>query len=168
MAASSEGVIGNGVAAGSVSGDAHPAPARERASLPALWFGLFGGPVAWSIQTLVNLPLASHACFPRLEPLDTPVVGGLRGIVLVVSLLALLVSAFAAVVAWRVWSRTRLEHQGGTGEGRGHDPHLAALETGEGRTRFMALAGVMTSAAFFLVSAAHAATLFLVSPCSLS
>jgi len=32
--------------------------------------------------------------------------------------------------------------------------------------RFMALAGVMTSLAFLLVTAAHAATLFLVAPCA--
>jgi hypothetical protein len=147
--------------------EGHPAPARGRAGLPALWFGLFGAPVAWAVQTLVNLPIAAHACFPALEPHATPVVAGLRGMVFGVSLAALVVAALATAVAWRSWSRTREEHQASSGSGARHDRSTAALETGEGRTRFMALAGLMTSVTFLLVSGAHLATLFFVYPCGL-
>jgi hypothetical protein len=152
----------NGAAA---AGAGHPAPQRERSSPAALWFGLLGAPAAWSVQTLVNLPVASHSCFPRIYPLATPAFGGTRGIVLLVSLAALATCSAAAVVAWRSWQRTREEQQEGSGRGREHQSGAALLETGEGRTRFMALAGVMTSVVFFLVSAAHAATLLFVSPC---
>jgi hypothetical protein len=145
----------------------HPAPERGRAGPTALWFGLFGAPVAWAIQTLVNLPLAAHACFPALEPLSTPVVAGVRGMVFGVSLVAIIVAALATAVAWRSWSRTRQEHQASSGSGARHDQSTAALETGEGRTRFMALAGVMMSVTFLFVSAAHLATLFIVRPCGL-
>jgi hypothetical protein len=145
----------------------HPAPERGRAGLPALWFGLFGAPVAWAIQTLVNLPLAAHACFPALEPLSLPVVGGLRGMVFGVSLVVLVVAALATAVAWRSWSRTRAEHQASSGWGARHEQSTAALETGEGRTRFMALAGLMTSVTFLLISAVHMATIFIVHPCGL-
>ena len=149
----------------SSSGAGHPAPQRGRTSLAALWFGLAGAPAAWSVQTLVNLPVASHSCFPRLYPLWTPAVGSTRGIVLGVSLAALATCVAAALVAWRSWGRTREEQQEGSGKGREHREGAALLETGEGRTRFMALAGVMTSVVFLLVSAAHAATLLFVSPC---
>ena len=143
----------------------HPAPERVRVHSAALWFGLFGGPAAWSVQTLVNLPVASHACYPQLFPLDAPVTGGLRGIVFIVSLLAVLVSVTAAVCAWRAWRETRNEHQDKSGKANQHQAEAAALETGEGRTRFMALAGVLTSGTFVLVSIVHLSTVFLVAPC---
>jgi hypothetical protein len=146
---------------------AHPAPARTHVALSALWFGLYGGPLAWSVQTLVNLPVAAHGCFPRLRPLTAPVVSGLQGIVLSVSILALLTCVAAGLVALRSWSRTRGEHQPGAGAARSRAPANALAETGEGRTRFMALAGVLTSCTFLVVSLIHLMSLFLVSPCAL-
>jgi hypothetical protein len=146
---------------------AHPAPARSHVALSALWFGLFGGPAAWSIQTLVNLPVASHGCFPRLEPLSLPIVGGLRGIAFAVSVLALIVCAAALATSARSWSQTRHEHQRATGSASEHDPSQALAETGEGRTRFMALSGVLLSLTFLLMSLVHTAALFLVRPCGM-
>ncbi len=143
----------------------HPAPLRGAVAPAALWFGLAGGFVAWSIQTLINLSLASHSCFPSLYPLGAPALHGMIGIAFVVSLVALIVCVAAAAIAWRSWSATRNEHQQSSGEGRAHAPGHALLETGEGRTRFMALAGVLTSVTFVLVSLVHTASLFLVSPC---
>lgn len=147
------------------SGDGHPAPARGDVPLSWLWFGFAGAPAAWSVQTLVNLPLAAHSCYPRLTPLTTPTTGSLRGIAFVVSLVALAMCAAATVVAWRSWWRTREEHQQRTGRGQQHEPSSALLETGEGRTRFMALAGVLTSVTFLVVSAVNTAAIFLVTPC---
>jgi hypothetical protein len=146
----------------------HPAPARGRASLAALWFGLFGAPAAWSVQTLVNVPLAAHGCFPRLRPVASPVTGGLRGLAFAVSLATLAACVAAVLVAWRSWRGTRAEHQASSGRGERHDASTALLETGEGRTRFMALAGVLTSVTFLIVSLAHAAAIFLVLPCGAS
>src|SRR5438309_836962 len=96
----------------------HPAPSRGRVSLVALWFGLFGGPAAWSVQTLVNLSLASHGCFPRWQPLATPALGGLRGIAFAVSVGVLGVCVAAVVTSWRSWRGTSLEHQERTGDAR--------------------------------------------------
>lgn len=144
----------------------HPAPARDEVSLAALWFGLAGGFAAWSVQTLVNLTVASHSCFPRLYPFAEPVVPGMRGIVFVVDLAAAIVCVAATATAWRSWARTRQEHQAASGAGGGHGAEMAALETGEGRTRFMAMAGVLASTTFLVVSLVHTASLFLVSPCA--
>jgi hypothetical protein len=143
----------------------HPAPERELARLSALWFGLFGGFAAWTVQTLVNLPVAAHGCFPRLEPLASPVTE-VRGAASAVSVVAVLVSAAAVLVAWRTWSRTRQEHQQSSGSGSTEGQWAALLETGEGRTRFMALAGVLTSGAFLLITIATACAIFLVQPCA--
>jgi len=156
----------NGSSAAAAAAAGHPAPERERASLGALWFGFFGAPAAWTVQVLVNLALASHACFPALFPLAAPVTGGLRVITFAVSLVAVAVGTAATVVAWRTWRRTRGEHQHASGRGREHAPGSALLETGEGRTRFMALAGVLTSVTFLLVSILNTAAIFLVGPCA--
>jgi hypothetical protein len=144
----------------------HPAPERSHVRAGVLWFGLFGGPVAWSVQTLVNLSVASHACYPQLFPVDVPATSGLRGIVFVVSILAVLVSVAAAFAAWRAWQFTRHEHQQSSGKATQHRAGAAVLETGEGRTRFMALAGVLTSTTFVLVTLVHLSTVFLVAPCA--
>jgi hypothetical protein len=143
----------------------HPAPFRKKISLGTLWYGLWAAPAAWSVQTLVNLPVSSHFCFPRLEPLSAPETG-VRGMAFVVSVAALFVCLSALTVATRTWLRTREEHHGASGKGRAHVPTTALLETGEGRTRFMALCGTLTSATFFIASVAHTAAIFLVLPCA--
>lgn len=143
----------------------HPAPARTRVSLAALWFGLVGGPAAWSVQTLVNLPVASHGCFPQLHPLTSVYGYNIDGIAFVVSIAALTVCIAAVSVAWRSWHRTRDEQHRATGRANRHSAQASALETGEGRTRFMALAGLLTSGTFTLVSVVHLVTVCLVGPC---
>src|SRR4051812_832568 len=107
--------------------DGHPAPARRRVPLSALWFGFLGAPAAWSIQPFVNLPLAAHSCFPRLNPVASPTVGGLRGIAFVVSIASVAVCVAAMVISWRAWRRTREEHLSGSGRGREHEPTSALL-----------------------------------------
>jgi len=143
----------------------HPAPARGRVGAGALWFGLAGGFVAWSLMTLANLSVASHSCYPQLFPLVQPSVPGTRGITFGISLVAIVVCVAATATSWRSWRATREEHQETTGAGKAHAPEHALLETGEGRTRFMALAGVLASGTFVLVSLVHAASIFLVTPC---
>ena len=143
----------------------HPAPNRGHVRLAALWFGLFGGFLAWTTQTLVNFPVAAHACFPRMVPLASPVTE-VRGAALIVSFIAILLSVAAFLVAWRTWSRTRGEHQEHSGSGSSEGNWAALLETGEGRTRFMALSGVLTSGAFLLITIVNTLTIFLVSPCA--
>lgn len=144
----------------------HPAPARRNVALAALWFGLAGGPAAWSVQTLVNLPVAAHGCFPRLEPLDHPAIGNVSGIAFVVSIFAIVVCLAAVAISVRTWLRTRGEQQESAGSGRRHDAGTALAETGEGRTRFMALCGMLTSLTFLVLIVVHAASIFIVSPCA--
>jgi hypothetical protein len=144
---------------------AHPAPARHDVSSGLLWFGLLGGPAAWTMQTLVDLALTSHGCYPRLFPLAAPMLAGLRGILVTVSFAALIVCFFAAFAAIRTWGQTRHEHQASTGAGEKHGPGAALLETGEGRTRFLALSGLMTSIVFTIAVLAHTVSIFIVGPC---
>jgi len=143
----------------------HPAPAREAVALGGLWFGFLAGPAAWTLQELVGSAITSHECFPRIFPLAAPPMEGMRGLLFGVSLFAIVLCVAGTAVAWRDWTRTRAEHHESTGKARQHAHPAALLETGEGRTRFMALSGVLVSVTFLIVVIANSASIFLVRPC---
>jgi len=144
----------------------HPAPARGNVALWTLWFGFLGAPLGWTLQTLANTAVASHGCYPQLFPLDKPLTGGMRGILFVISIVAIAAGVAALAVSFSTWRRTNSEHQEKSGNAaRGHGQSTAALETGEGRTRFMAMSGVLTSIVFLVVILAHTAAIFVVIPC---
>lgn len=136
----------------------HPAPARHQVPVVALWFGLFGAPAAWSVQSIVNYVLASHTCFPKLYPLVTPTIGhtGLAAVVVGVSIAALLVGIATLVTS--IWSWRETRHETG---GQSH----WAIDTGEGRTRFMALSGILLSVMFTISILVHGAAAALTNPC---
>jgi hypothetical protein len=134
----------------------HPAPAARGVAQTALWFGLFGAPVAWSLQLLASYALVAHGCYPDAEPMTMPVVPGLRTLVLGTGVAALALALLAGGSAWRSWRATQHEHD---------DGHEALLEAGEGRTRFMALAGMMLSAVFVLGIVMNVVPLLLLRPC---
>jgi hypothetical protein len=134
----------------------HPAPAARAVTPAALWFGLFGAPVAWSLQLLASYALVAHGCYPDAEPMTMPVVPGLRTLVLGTGVAALAVALLAGGSAWRSWRATRHEHGG---------EHEALLEAGEGRTGFMALAGMLLGAVFALGIVMNVVPLLLLQPC---
>ena len=122
-----------------MSAAAHPAPHRDIVSIRVLWFGIFGAPAAWALQTIVDYGLVSHFCYPDAKPRLAPTFGALRGTGIVVSVIVTVVALLAMTTALRSWSATR----------HGHDAeHHELLEVGEGRARFMAFAGVLLSAVF--------------------
>jgi hypothetical protein len=146
----------------------HPAPARGNVALWALWFGFLGAPLGWTLQSLANTAIASHGCYPSLYPLNAPATGGMRGILFAISVVAIVLGVAALAMSFSSWRRTNDEHQEKSGEGaRSHNRSIAALETGEGRTRFMALSGVLTSIVFLIVIIAHTAAVFVMTPCGL-
>lgn len=122
-----------------MSATAHPAPRRGIVPLRVLWFGLFGAPAAWALQTIADYGLVSHFCYPGDAPRHVPTFDALRATAFVISAIAVVVSLLAMVTAFRSWEATR----------HGHDAeHHELLEVGEGRARFMAFAGVLLSAVF--------------------
>ena len=115
-----------------------PAP-RRHIGLPTLWFGLFGAPAAWAAQLLTNYALMGHFCYPRDTPLASPTFGGVRTLAIAVSTILLCLAVAALVVAVHSWGEARYRHSG---------EHHEVAEIGEGRTRFMAMAGILVSATF--------------------
>ena len=134
----------------------HPAPARHAVGLGALWFGLFGAPLAWSIQELAGYALIAHACYPAWQPRAALPAGGVWTLALAVSLTMLLVGLAGGFTAYRSWRRTRHEHA---------SPEAHQLEVGEDRARFMAISGIIVSAIFLFNLLMNAVTLFVVPAC---
>jgi hypothetical protein len=134
----------------------HPAPHRHRVNALAVWFGLLGAPVAWSLQELVNVSLAGYACYPHDIPLATPLWTHLGAVSLWVEAAAVVLCIAALIIAFASWRRTRHEATG--------DMHRL-LGSGDGRTRFMAMAGTMTSALFLIATVLAALNLVGVPPC---
>ena len=135
----------------------HPSPHRQRVGALAMWFCILGAPAAWSLQQLVNAPLFAHGCYPKDVPLAEPIWTNARGVALGIEAVAIVVCILAGLMAWRNWRRTRAEK-----EGSGH--HL--MESGDGRSRFMSMVGLICSALFLLATIFATGVLYMVQPCN--
>jgi len=123
----------------SVRNQPHPSPHRERVGLWSSWFALLAAPHAWALQLLINSALTGYACYPQDVPLDAPIWTGVRTTMAIVEAAAIVLSLAGAWIAWRNWRRTR-EEKPGSGQ--------RLMEAGDGRTRFMAMSGMMVSVLF--------------------
>lgn len=132
---------------------AHPAPHRQRVGMLALGFGIVGAPLAWNIELLAGAALSGHQCFPRYLPLAVPLWTGTWGFLLATSVVAIVMGIAAGLVAWRSWRRTRDEKPG-------------SVHGGEGRTRFMAMCGLLSSGLFLVALVFTLAAIVLVPLCS--
>jgi uncharacterized membrane protein YeiB len=137
----------------------HPAPHRDRISLNILLFGLFGAPVAWLGQLIVNFALASHACFSASMSRSRVLPGWeeIWFVLLLINIAAIMVALIAAATSYRNWHSTKEEHPSSS---------EALLETGEGRTRFMAASGIMTGLVFLIAILFDTIALFVVPQCA--
>lgn len=134
----------------------HPARHRHRVGLTALFFGLAAAPAAWNAQLLFSVALSAHACYPRDVPLELPIWGNLWAILLTIGVAGIAVAIVGGLVSFRNWRLTFDEAPGSV-------HHL--LDNGEGRTRFIAMFGMLTSVLFALGLAFATAAVFLVPLC---
>lgn len=134
----------------------HPAPQRNRVGLAALFFGLGAAPFAWNMQLLIGTALSGHACYPRDVPLALPIWSGLWWLLLAIDVAGVVLAIAGGLVSWRSW---RLTHD----EASGSAHHL--LDAGEGRTRFIAMFGILTSCLFTVGLVFASAALFVVPLC---
>lgn len=139
----------------------HPAPHRARARPMYLLAGLIAAPLAWIVQICTCEALASQACFPMRHPLSEPALGSLLHLIAAVSGVCFVVSSAGMAAAWASWRTTRRERAADAGNGA-----RGLLDAGEGRTRFLALVGVMGSSVFMLGLLLTAMAAFVVSPCA--
>ena len=121
-----------------------------------MWFAILGAPAAWSLQQLVNPPIFAHGCFPHDMPLLDSIWANGRMVAMTVEAIAILICIAAGGFAWRSWQRSRDEKPGS-----GH--HL--MESGDGRTRFMAMVGLICSGLFLIAVVFETAMLYMVPSC---
>jgi hypothetical protein len=133
----------------------HPAPHRARVALWETVLGLAGGPLAWLVQLCASYGRAAAPCFDGPERgLGSQASPGI--IILYVACLALALAG--AVVSLLVYRRTRREAEGSTRE---------LFEHGRGRTRFLALWGMLLGAGFGAVILLNGIALIGVPACAL-
>jgi hypothetical protein len=130
-----------------------------RVGLFPLWFGLLGGPIAWSLQLLVDYPLVAHYCFPDAAKRIVPTLDSLRLLVIIVSVLALALAVAALLTAVRSW------HASG-GEFGDARTMLTEAAPPPGRVRFMALGGILASSLTIVGIVIHGGFILMLAPCT--
>jgi hypothetical protein len=137
----------------------HPAPHAERMSVGEIYFVLCAAPFAWLMQLACGYALASEPCFRAGERSLAPRVAlqWTWPAMIVLTTAALAISIAAFVVSRRAFERTRREHPSGT-------QHL--IEAGAGRTRFLALWGMVLGGGFAGAAALTAVAYLVVPRCA--
>ena len=133
----------------------HPAPKRHHISPYQMTIALMGAPLAWFAQISLCQAIASNACYPHQTPLAEPRWPSLHYMIALVSAACLVGSIISLIVAYRAWRKVR-DEKAHTGE---------VVEVGEGRTRFLAVFGIMISLIFFCAILFTELAQLLVSPC---
>ena len=111
-----------------------------RIGMPALWFGMLGGIIAWAVGFTVSYPLSAGCT------------GAASVAVWLVTLATLLLTGAATLTAWRNWQAVRDTSETGSGGW-------------PGRAAFMSFAGALLSGGALLLTMAHAVPLLLLEPC---
>jgi hypothetical protein len=124
----------------SSSATEHPSPHRGRIGLVSQLFCLAAPPIAWTAHLTANFIIVDRRCFPDSVALaGLPVERDSPLFAYGPSAIALLVCLISVAIAYGNWRRTRDEKAG---------PRERLVDVGEGRSRFMALCGVLFGVGF--------------------
>jgi hypothetical protein len=137
----------------------HPAPHAARVKLYESFFGLFGGPLAWFIQLCAGYALATQPCFVDGARASQPLAALHWTWQAMVALMVVAVAAslVSLVLSWGAFKRTALE----VGRDQGD-----LMETGSGRTRFLALWGMVLGGSFAVATAVTAVAFITLPRCA--
>ena len=140
-----------------LDGREHPAPHRHAVPHWRASYALAAAPIAWFLQENVSYAVASRLCRFGAEATASPAATTLAAWLALLGALAAGVALSGAWMGWRDGRRVVGEHPGSS--------HVL-LEVGEGRTRFVAICGVLTSLGFALAIAFTTATSLAASLCA--
>lgn len=128
------------------------APETRSVKFAALLFGTCAAPIFWLGQLMLGYGVTAYVCYPGDHPVALTAPGPLVAALLVFDVVALAASAAGAAVSWTSWRRSR------AGEGIGH--------AREGRDRFLAMWGLLSSLWFFFAILFNVIASVMVPPCS--
>jgi hypothetical protein len=103
-------------------------------------FGACGAPIFWLGQMMLGYGVSAVACYSSDHP--TTIASGtvLRTALIAFDAVAIVAALASGIVSYSCWQAVRDEKEGG---------QRHAFEVGDGRARFMALWGIMSSLWFF-------------------
>ena len=133
----------------------HPAPHRGRVELWESVLGLGGGPLAWIVQLAAGYAIAAAPCYTGP---DRDAAGQASLWIVALSLLCLALAAAGGICSLIVDRRTRRETE---------HSEAQLLEHGHGRTRFLALWGMLLGFGFAGVILLNGVALVGVPACAL-
>lgn len=119
-----------------------------------LLFGAAAAPIFWTGQVLLGYGVTAYACYPGDHPVQITFGGAIFDVVLAFDIVALIACIAGGLVSWRSWRRVR-QNSG----------HRHTLHTGEGRDRFLAMWGLLSSLWFFFAILFNAIASLTVAPC---
>lgn len=121
------------------------------------FFRLFGGPLAWYLQLCAGYALASQPCFRNGHRvvLPLPAFEWTWPAMILAMIAAVAVALLSLLVSWRTLRRT-------WAEASGESTQLIAV----GRTKFLALWGVLLGGAFALAAAITAVAFIMLPRCA--
>jgi hypothetical protein len=130
------------------------APETRTVHFLTLLFGAAAAPIFWAGQIMLGYAVTAFACYPGDHPVQVNFGAALFSTVLAFDMVALVACAAGGLVSWLSWRKVR--------HGASHR-HI--LHTGEGRDRFLAMWGIMSSLWFFFAVLFNTIASLTVTPC---
>lgn len=130
---------------------------RAKVALGSLWFGILGAPMAWISLELISYILTTAVCDTNNQSALSKHSLKVWYYLLPISVVAGIIALSAVMIAMHNWRKTRNEKSGSAHK---------LLEVGEGRTRFLAMFGLLSSIGFIVALLFSAITLFLMPLCT--
>ena len=123
-----------------------PLPRLGIVAVMGILFTVFGGPLAWFLQLCTGYALATQPCFRggSRSPLPPPALQWTWPAMVLCMIAAIVIALLAFSASWRAYRRSREETLG--------DTHRV-FEEGAGRTRFLALWGMVLGCGSAIVAA---------------
>ena len=130
------------------------APETRSVHFLTLLFGAAAAPIFWAGQLMLGYAVTAYACYPGDHPVQVHFGSALFNAIIIFDIVALIACASGGLVSWRSWLTVR--------EDRGP---RHTLHTGEGRDRFLAMWGLLSSSWFFFAVLFNTIASLTVPPC---
>lgn len=130
------------------------APETRSIHFLTLLFGTAAAPIFWAGQLMLGYAVTAYACYPGDHPVQVHFGSALFNTIIVFDGVALVACAAGGLVSWRSWRHVRQDN------GSRH-----TLHTGEGRDRFLAMWGLLSSLWFFFAVLFNTIASIAVTPC---